>query len=79
MFLCYLIFLDIESILSEIFILILLNAFGRIIQLDLVDILLSISRKDITRRFILTYNIKYNPFKILPADQDPLYLSYAAS
>jgi hypothetical protein len=43
MFLRYLIFLDIKSIFSEIFILVLPNTFGRMIQLDSADSPLSIS------------------------------------
>jgi hypothetical protein len=71
--------LDIKSILSEISTLVLPNTFGRIIQPDSTDIPFSTSRKNITRRLIPTYNNKYNPYEILPADQDPLYLPYAES
>jgi hypothetical protein len=79
MFLCYLIPLDIKSILSEISTPALLNIFGRIIQLDSADTPFSTSRRNITRRPVPTYNNEYNPYEIPLADQDPLYSFYTTS
>jgi hypothetical protein len=76
----YSILLDIESILSETFTSILPNTFGRMIQPDSADSPpLSTSRKDTTRRFVLTYNNEYNRYEMPPANQDPLYSPYTAS